>query len=401
MKPDRTYSDFSVSLAPMEGVSDFPFRLWISLCSGPKKASTPFLRATHSYPKLFPIEFAPEFYWAGSYVNYQTTLQIMASESEAFIHASNLLPETINTIELNCGCPSPNSVGGGAGSSLLKDPEALYKLASQISYELGQKRLAIKMRTGFDSCSEFDKLIDAIDQVKVAYLSIHGRTRSQRYAGFSKWQLIQRAAQSIHLPVIGSGDITDLSSYQKRILVAPSITACIIGRGAIRNPWVFDEIRHQKKVSLSPSALKNSLMTYLILSYLHKHQPDQLRKMVEAGYFLETIGSDEEKWANLKTKLMIAISAKNPDSFEINIPHFSFNRLKLIWNYLRSSLSSEFFEPAVLRSKNSQDFFSRLDSLIHTFSQNHSSLEIQLAHNQNYDWIYSSDKKHPGSYEGY
>ena len=233
-----------IGLAPMEGVSDFAFRLWVRLCSQPDFTSTPFLRATDTYPARVPAEVAPELEGdRQSRLGYRLIPQIMASKPLNFIRVASAFLSKTDFVDLNCGCPASNSVGSGAGSSLLKEPETFRSFIDTACRALGPGRVSVKMRTGFSSHAEFETLLNCLQNQPIARLGIHGRHRIQRYSGMADWQLIQRAALELNVPVVGSGDILSQPSLMQRLQFwgpeKQKLEAVIIGRGAIRNPWIF------------------------------------------------------------------------------------------------------------------------------------------------------------------
>src|SRR5690606_19270638 len=108
-------SSLSLGLAPMEGVTDLAMRLWLSICSAPSEMTTPFLRATYSFPQAaLPEEFAPENTILAGLVSYSLIPQVMASSSEHFKRTFALLINDCRWVDFNCGCPAPKVVGHGA-----------------------------------------------------------------------------------------------------------------------------------------------------------------------------------------------------------------------------------------------------------------------------------------------
>ena len=98
------------SVAPMEGITIFPTRLWLALASRPEAATTPFLRATQVFPtRELPAAFAPELFQLRGVLPYRLTPQIMACTPDNFLRAAELLPA--GEVELNCGCPTQNGAG--------------------------------------------------------------------------------------------------------------------------------------------------------------------------------------------------------------------------------------------------------------------------------------------------
>ena len=146
-----------------------------------------------------------------------------------------------NFVDINCGCPSPKVVGSHAGSGLLEKLEVFEEFLTGIQEKLGESRYSIKMRSGFHTNDEFPKLLNLVAKMKMSQLTLHARTRQERYTSFSKWNLIDMASQTCGFPVVGSGDIVDSQSLENTMGQAPLVEKIIVGRGALRNPWIFQE----------------------------------------------------------------------------------------------------------------------------------------------------------------
>jgi tRNA-dihydrouridine synthase B len=148
-------------------------------------------------------------------------------------------------VDINSGCPVNKVVGTGAGSALMKSPALFGKIISAVVSAVGDAvPVTVKIRTGWD-----DNSINAVEIAKIAEscgasaLTVHGRTRLQMYSGRADWATIAAVKQSVNIPVIGNGDVTDAEScaamYEQ--------TGCdlvMIGRAAFGNPWIFREIAH-------------------------------------------------------------------------------------------------------------------------------------------------------------
>lgn len=377
-------------LAPMEGVSELPFRLWIAQISAPAFSSTPFLRATDTYPGQIPLDFAAEITreWE---LSYQLIPQVMAADPKDFVRtAKRLLPQA-EFVDLNCGCPSPNPVSGGAGSSLLKDPAQFIGFAESLAEALPAQSFSIKMRTGFDDSAAFDVLTEGLRPIPLKQLTVHGRTRRDRYDGSSRWDLIQKAAVQLSCPVVGSGDILGLDSMPSILAAAPSVTRFIVGRGALRNPWIFQELRERKPVVIRRTLLQKVLACFALLTDLGMdHQIDRLEPLVKKGLWRTSAGTDEAAWGLLYDELCTAHAGKLLPFTALDLDRITLGRVKMIWNYLRSSLPAAYFEPLLLRSKSLGELLTslqRLDPANEPFS---------AGHRPEWDWLFTSSRQKPG-----
>jgi len=366
----------------MEGVSDFPFRLWFSQSSAPALMGTPFLRATDTYPKLLPEDFAPEI---NRYqLPYTLIPQVMASRPEDFVRAARLfLDAGASFVDLNCGCPSPNPVSGGAGSSLLKTEDSFLPFLRAIASALPPESFSVKMRTGFDDLNLFEKFIEGLKEIPLRQLTVHGRTRKDRYDGQARWDLIAHARASLPFPVVASGDILSHRTWLVKKAQHPSIEKVIVGRGALRNPWLFEELRRGEAVTMSPRTLILALACFAQIMELSYNDPERLDALVRAGLFESACIADEGKWKDLWREL----SKIEPTAMIVE--RFAFGRTKMIWNSLRSALPEVFFEPTLLRAKHLGEFLQALQGMAESFDS------LTIGHNPAIDWLYSSSRKKP------
>lgn len=321
---------------------------------------------------------------------YTLVPQIMSPHPEQFLRVAHQLLPHSGVVEVNCGCPAPTVVGKGAGSGLLKNPSEFHSYIKFLSQNLDPTRLSVKMRTGYEDDSGFEELITGLSSTNLGRLVIHGRTRSQKYSGQADWTRIQNAASQLPFPVVGSGDITDLESWKQRHQKSPDVLSSMVGRGALRNPWIFEEISHEQSVRLSYSTIRLALQCHYDLHRLSMVSPESLYDLCRQGVFYNPPGCDEKRWSDVHTQLQKSLSESSPVVCAEQASSRSLGRLKLIWNYFRSSLPKSWFQPLVLRSRTETQFFERLDSV---FSETASGDDLPILWNPEFDWIYSGGKK--------
>ena len=229
-------------LAPMAGVSDWPFRLlcfeqdcdaayteMVSAmglkCAPPGNLATAQLLETH------PLE-GPVY------------AQIFGKEPEVMAWAAAQLQSTgrYRGIDINMGCPAPKIAGSGEGSGLMREP----KLAVQIMQAVVQAvsiPVSVKLRLGWDEHSvNVLELARAAQDAGVRSVIVHGRTRSQQYGGKADWDQIARVKQALSIPVYGNGDVFSAQAAQ-RLLNHTGCDGLLIGRGAMGNPWIFSQAK--------------------------------------------------------------------------------------------------------------------------------------------------------------
>ncbi len=373
----------------MEGVSELPFRLWIAQVSAPTFSSTPFLRATDTYPAQLPLDFAAEITREWD-VSYRLIPQVMASEPKDFVRTAQLLLPQADFVDLNCGCPSPNPVSGGAGSSLLKDPAHFLGFAERLADALPAQSFSIKMRTGFDDAELFDRLTEGLRQVPLSQLTVHGRTRRDRYDGWARWDLIQRAAALLPCPVVGSGDILGHLSMPSIQAAAPDVSRFIIGRGALRNPWIFAELRDETPVLIRRSLLQKVIASFALLTELGMdHQIDRLEPLVKKGLWLQSAGNSGQAWTDFYEELSVAYSGRILAFKDLQVDRITLGRVKMVWNYLRTSLPPAYFEPVLLRSRSLGELLSGLTRL------DPSDEAFAIGHRPEWDWLFTSSRQKP------
>jgi tRNA-dihydrouridine synthase len=368
----------SLGLAPMEGVTDLAFRLWIALTSPPAFMWTPFMRATDSFPKEIPPSYAPELKRLKGLVPFRLIPQVMASKVEDFSRTAELLLKDVDFVDLNCGCPSPTVVGSKAGSSLLESSSYFFDFVSRVVENCGPNSVSVKMRTGYNDPSEFQGLISVIKGLPLAQLTIHGRTRPQRYTGYADWNLIASGAQNVSFPVVGSGDIVDQSSALERFGQCPRLQALIVGRGALRNPWIFGGHAHVPLIE--------ALAVFALLQDYGISSSDFLLKFAESGGVLTKAGSDAQRWEDALTTLA-HIGGRPRYYLSPEVSPRAFARVKMIWSYMRSSLPACFMDPLVLRTKNLGEFFEFVKKIGRDNGLN--ILEVPLVYRKDLDWMYS------------
>jgi tRNA-dihydrouridine synthase len=349
-----------VGLAPMEGVTDLSTRLWLSLCSSPAWMTTPFLRATATFPsKTIARRYAPEINVLKNHVPYVLIPQIMASSTVDFKRAADLLLPDAPWVDFNCGCPAPKVVGHGAGSSLLIDPHKFRNSVLDLVNHCGDGRLSVKIRTGFADDSLFDELIASLKDIPLHHLTIHGRTRQQKYSGTSRWDLIARAAQTLPFAVIGSGDIVTSEQIIAVRQAYSDVSAVMIGRGALMNPWIFAEYRDCSfKLIPCPQLFEEMLRVFAILEHAERHQIEELIEMVETNYFLLPLNAKLSQWKDLRLQLDVNVAQKNQNGFMAD--RQTLGRVKMIWCYLRQGLPASYQSRALLRSSSLGQFFDHL-----------------------------------------
>ena len=145
-------------------------------------------------------------------------------------------------IDLNMGCPAPRVYRKNVGGGLLREPEKVDRILGELRSALSDRPLTVKMRVGFDNTDTFEEILDVINRHNIDLLSLHGRTVKDRYHGEVKYDLIAQAVKRVNCPVLANGNI-DSAATALKILSQTGAAGVMVGRWAIGNPWIFNQIR--------------------------------------------------------------------------------------------------------------------------------------------------------------
>ncbi len=228
----------NVFLAPMAGVTDFPFRL---LCRemGCALAFTEMVSAKGMLLAP-PGNRAARELLLTSPQEGPVALQLFGREPQTVAEAARRLAGDgrFCLVDLNMGCPAPKIAGSGEGSGLLREPDLAVRVAEAV-VRASPVPVTVKLRTGWDEDSlVYEELGRRLQDAGVSALTLHARTRRQFYAGRADWDAIARLKRAVSIPVIGNGDVTCLQDA-RRMMEQTGCDAAMIGRAAMGNPWVF------------------------------------------------------------------------------------------------------------------------------------------------------------------
>jgi tRNA-dihydrouridine synthase B len=236
-------------LAPMAGITDICFRQLMDemhagvLISELVSAKGLFFNSEKTR-KMMRIHKSP-----GTIVG----VQLFGESPEDIVEAVKVVEETgADFIDINMGCPVKKVVKKGCGAALMRDPAYLEKFLTIIKNGI-RLPLTVKMRTGWNENElTIHECVQAAYQAGCEWVAIHGRTRAQGYEGKADWDLISEVKSRAKLPIIGNGDIRSAEQAKHR-LEDSGVDAVMIGRGALRNPWIFKECAGE---SIQRSGLK-------------------------------------------------------------------------------------------------------------------------------------------------
>jgi len=259
--------DFPLLLAPMEDVSDPPFR---AVCkdNGADLMYTEFISseglirdAIKSRQKLDIFDYERPI-----------GIQIFGGDEDAMALSARIV-DTVNPdlLDINFGCPVKKVVSKGAGAGVLKDLDLMVRLTEAVVRST-KLPVTVKTRLGWDDSSlNIEEVAERLQDTGIKALAIHGRTRAQLYKGHSDWSLIAKVKNNprINIPIFGNGDINSphkAVQYKERY----GVDGIMIGRAAIGYPWIFREIKHYAKTGelMAPPTLEERII--VCKNHLHK-----------------------------------------------------------------------------------------------------------------------------------
>jgi tRNA-dihydrouridine synthase B len=303
--------DFPLLLAPMEDVSDPPFR---ALCKmhGADLMYTEFISseglirdAAKSLRKLDIYEYERPI-----------GIQIFGSELDAMVESTHIITRTNpDLVDINYGCPVKKVACKGAGAGMLQDIPKMVRLTAAV-VKATHLPVTVKTRLGWDDNTK--NVVDNAERLQdigIQAISIHGRTRSQMYKGEADWALIAEVRNNprMHIPVFGNGDI-DSPEKAKLYKERYGVDGVMIGRAAIGYPWIFREVKH-------------------FLATGEHLAPPTLSERVEAVKFHL---AKSVEWKGEKTG--IAEMRMHYSNYFKGIPHFKEYRTQLVTLHTHSEL---------------------------------------------------------------
>lgn len=177
----------------------------------------------------------------------------------------------VDFIDLNCGCPIDLIFKQGGGSALMRRQNVLESIVRSCSRVLGDKEFTVKIRTGvYADKSVAHELMPKVESWGASAMTLHGRSREQRYTKSADWNYIETCAKNMkRIPVIGNGDILTFEDYQRVKEVAPHVSSVMIGRGALIKPWIFQEIKDGRSLDISSKERFEMLQKYVNYGLTH------------------------------------------------------------------------------------------------------------------------------------
>ena len=224
-------------LAPMEGVTDLTIRTALGRMGGIGILCTEFVRISGNVLSAKTVKKT-----VLKTPGIPLSVQVMGNDASKMADSAEKVELAgADIVDINLGCPTKNAVKGNVGSAMLKDPELLYGVLSAMRSKV-KGWLSAKIRAGFDESEHVTTIAKAVQASGADFLIVHPRRRRDFYDGVADWRIIAHLKNELDIPVVGNGDIWYPQDAQ-RMIDETSCDGVMIGRGAMRNPFIFKQIK--------------------------------------------------------------------------------------------------------------------------------------------------------------
>ncbi|MDR3456715.1 MAG: tRNA-dihydrouridine synthase family protein [Verrucomicrobiae bacterium] len=247
-----------LALAPMQDVTTLEFMRVIARYGGPEVYWTEYFRVHgDSRPEKWILDSITK-----NPTGRPVVAQLIGNDIPALVRTAKLLQKyPVAAIDLNLGCPAPIVYRKCAGGGLLREPARIDAILGALR-EAVTVPFTVKTRIGFDSPAEFDALLPVFARHAIDLLTVHARTVLQMYRPGVRYDLIAQAARELKCPVLANGNVFG-AAQAKMLLAETGVRGLMIGRGAIRNPWLFDQIRAELRGETVKLPTGRELLAYI------------------------------------------------------------------------------------------------------------------------------------------
>lgn len=285
-------------LAPMEGVTHRVFRDLILDLGGPGAAWTEFLRVSQVPLRSRAIarELGPPR------PDVPVGVQLMGTEPELVgASAAAAVEAGAPMVDLNFGCPAPTVFRKCAGSALLDHPDRVEAMVRAAVQGAAPAPVTAKVRLGTRDAARLGEVLSAVEAGGAAAVTVHARTKDDGYSHPARWEELARARGLTRLPLLGNGDVLEVEDA-RRMLLGTGVDGVMIGRGALRDPWVFLRLRRAARGLPAPEVGPAEVLA------LHaRYRDDMLRA---GGQERGVLGQLKQLWRRLAVGLPIDEAAR-------------------------------------------------------------------------------------------
>jgi len=300
--------DHPAALAPMAGMTDTAFRRLVKRRGGCGLVVT---EMVSSEGLVRGIDRTLEY---AEYTEEErpVSVQVFGGDPAVMAEAAAIVEGMgADIVDVNMGCPVPKIAKHHAGCSLMRQPDQAARIVAAMARAV-RIPVTVKMRAGWNEHEiNAPTLARMVEDAGASAVAVHGRTAAQSYSGESDWSLIARVASSVGIPVFGSGDCVDASHIVER-LSDSGVAGVLVGRGALRNPWIFAETAGLRKgAPLEPVSLEERgrfLLEYIDLLLRERvEEPEGFRHLAPGvGNNDAAPARDRGRWVVNKLRALCA-----------------------------------------------------------------------------------------------
>ncbi len=279
---DELLGDQRTLLAPMEGVTQAPFRELLAEPGGLGMVCTEFVRVSRAPLSRKNLRAAVQK------CGIPLSVQVMGNEADKMAEAAAYVESHgADVVDINLGCPTPRAVRRGVGAAMLRDRDLLRRVIASMRTSV-RRTLSAKIRAGFDRAEDALAIATLLEEEGVDFIAVHPRRRVDFYQGTADWRIIKTLKEALSIPVIGNGDVW----YAHDALRMQEETGCdavMIGRPAIRNPWIFAQIE-SLRVGEEPLRIDGAMLFEWLEAALPRVIDGRIGKLKEqVGYLCRAI----------------------------------------------------------------------------------------------------------------
>ena len=314
MKIGAIALDHPVALAPMAGMTDTAFRRLVKRMGGCGLVVT---EMVSSEGLVRGIDRTLEY---AEYTEEErpVSIQIFGGDPQVMAEAARVVEGMgADIVDINMGCPVPKIAKHNAGCSLMREPAHAADVVRAMVQAV-RIPVTVKMRAGWnDREINAPELARMVQDAGAAAVAVHGRTAAQSYTGESDWSLIGRVADSVKIPVFGSGDCVEASQVVSRVS-SSGASGVLVGRGALRNPWIFKQAAEAAS-GLSPASVSLAERGRFLLDYMElllnerAHEGAGFRHTAPGQDAVSAPARGRERWVINKIRALNAWYSKGLD----------------------------------------------------------------------------------------